>query len=589
MTHAEVAALSGSQRAQTSPSGREVAIVLLASGAIGFLFGALNATWQDALEPAQVLAGLVRYPVSTPVFVYSIKTWTIIHQILALAFQWGCSERTLAIALSGMTGMMSLQALAVFVLALCGDVTWAVVSSFFLLISNATLGGVTYPVLLMGAPHTYGIVGLSYGLLTIALLGAGRVRAGAVMLGFAPAVHLTLGLLCLFAVGLAFVIERRSAGRWIGSVWPYLVAGLAAALASALIQFMRHDIDLRQTAAGLRASAAFTHYWGQDHRRPFEIFGRGMLFVWASLVLSLCWLGPFRDDVPVPARFMLKILVAAALAGTVLSISYWLPPALVPNVLYALMPSRLLNLHVMTCMALIVGLAWRYRDDVWIQALLAAIVVGCSASAMANGQSAYSARLAIGVGGPALIALAGLRWLGIGTGAAPARVLHSLRRATLLAPAAALTFAILLSMQRVDDDMWGDRSNDVVYAAAASRAGLLLTAADIHRVQLHTRRPVLFDGGALDGLPYIPEAAGQVDTILRRVYGIDTFHDIPSNKDVGGLGPDTSLALWEGRTAAEWEHLAREFDFTDILTYSEWRLHLPVITRSSDYILYRVR
>ena len=92
---------------------------------------------------------------------------------------------------------------------------------------------------------------------------------------------------------------------------------------------------------------------------------------------------------------------------------------------------------------------------------------------------------------------------------------------------------------------------------------------------------MLLDGGALDGLPYIPEAATQVDTILQRVYGIDTIRDIPSNEDVGGLGPDTGLALWEGRTTAEWEQLARESDFTDILTSSEWRLHLPVITRST--------
>ena len=137
-------------------------------------------------------------------------------------------------------------------------------------------------------------------------------------------------------------------------------------------------------------------------------------------------------------------------------------------------------------------------------------------------------------------------------------------------------------------DAWSDRSNDLVYAAAANRAGLLLTAADIHLIQLQTRRPVLFDGGALDGLPYIPEAVTQADTILRRVYGIDTFNDVPSS-DLGMLSPEAGKALWETRTAAEWDDIAREFGVTDILTYAEWRLHLPVITSSTDYILYRVR
>ena len=473
-----------------------------------------------------------------------------------------------------------------FVLALCGDVPWAVLSSFFLFFSRAAAGGVTYPVLLMGAPYTYGIIGLSYLLLTIALIGAGRVRAGAVLLGFGPAVHLTLGVLGLLAVGIAALVEWRSARRWIGDVWPYFAAGLGAAFASALIQSLRHDINLHQAGAGLLASSSFTHFWGQDHRRPFAIFASAMWPVWINLGLSLFWLGPFKGDVPPAARRMLRILIAAALAGSLLSISYWLPPAVVPNVIYALMPSRLLNLHVMTCMALILGLAWRYSENIWIQALLAVIVIGCSALSVPSGDEWISARLGAGLGGPALVGLVGLERLGIVTGRAPAPVRKLLRRAVLLAPVAALTFTVPIALHHFNT--WRDASNDRVYAAAANRAGLLLTASNIHGIQLQTRRPVLLDGGGLDGLPYILEAAAQADTILRRVYGIDTFHDVPSG-EIGGLWPDAGKALWEARTAAEWNDVAREFGVTDILTYSGWRLHLLVITRSSDYILYRVR
>jgi len=37
---------------------------------IGFVLGALRErTWHDALEPAQVLAGLVRYPPENPVYI----------------------------------------------------------------------------------------------------------------------------------------------------------------------------------------------------------------------------------------------------------------------------------------------------------------------------------------------------------------------------------------------------------------------------------------------------------------------------------------------------------------------------------------
>jgi hypothetical protein len=37
--------------------------------------------WQDAVEPAQVIAGLVRYPPDNPVYQHSTRTWTLLHQI----------------------------------------------------------------------------------------------------------------------------------------------------------------------------------------------------------------------------------------------------------------------------------------------------------------------------------------------------------------------------------------------------------------------------------------------------------------------------------------------------------------------------
>src|SRR4051812_16940439 len=71
---------------------RDLLVVLASSGAVGFLLGELHPSWHDALEPAQVLAGLVRYPIPTPVYLYSVQTWTVIHQVLALALLAGLSE-----------------------------------------------------------------------------------------------------------------------------------------------------------------------------------------------------------------------------------------------------------------------------------------------------------------------------------------------------------------------------------------------------------------------------------------------------------------------------------------------------------------
>jgi hypothetical protein len=106
------------------------------------------------------------------------------------------------------------------------------------------------------------------------------------------------------------------------------------------------------------------------------------------------------------------------------------PAAVVPNVIYALMPSRLLNLNVMTWMALILGLAWRYSENVWIQALLAVIVVDArrfQCRAATNGSThAWAPSSAVSARRP----VDGLDRLGIVTGGA-LRQGQSLTRAIL--------------------------------------------------------------------------------------------------------------------------------------------------------------
>ena len=141
----EAARLEASAVEDAPPSGRQVIAVLLGSGAIGFLLGVLAyPSWQDALEPAQVLAGIVNYPLHNLVYLHSTRPLTALNQILALPLYAGVTERALALILSGATGMLSMQALGMVVLALSGDVLLATLAPFFILVTNSTVGGVTY-------------------------------------------------------------------------------------------------------------------------------------------------------------------------------------------------------------------------------------------------------------------------------------------------------------------------------------------------------------------------------------------------------------------------------------------------------------
>ena len=131
-----------------------------------------------------------------------------------------------------------------------------------------------------------------------------------------------------------------------------------------------------------------------------------------------------------------------------------------------------------------------------------------------------------------------------------------------------------------------EHRNDGLFAAATGRPGLPLTARDLHLVQLRTRRPVLLDGGALDALLYVPDAAPETDRILQRVYGT-TLASLQQSHE-GFLRGEVGEALWQARTPAEWQDIAQAFGVTDVLTDSGWTLQLPVLASSTDFVLYEI-
>jgi hypothetical protein len=139
-------------------------------------------------------------------------------------------------------------------------------------------------------------------------------------------------------------------------------------------------------------------------------------------------------------------------------------------------------------------------------------------------------------------------------------------------------------------DWLADRTNDAFLEQVGAGAGLLLTAGDLSLIQLRTRRPVLLDGGGLDGLNYAPGTAPVMARIVHEVYGekLDEPSRAIQRQRPSALLPDTGKQLWRERTPADWRRLAAEFGFTEILVPSDWELALPRVAEGSEFALYRV-
>jgi hypothetical protein len=567
--------------------------VLLVSGILGFGFGMLRfPTWQVAVETAQVVAGLVKYPAGNPFYVYHTKLWTVLHQMCALLLLSGVSEITLSRLVSGLVGMVSFQALSLFVYALSADAALAIGSMIVIFLSNVTDRGAVYPVLLMNTSHTYGALGLSTIVLVVALFGAGCYRTAGFLLGLSPAVHPSLGAWLWLTTALCFVWDFRNLRDELRPASKYFLAGCAVTAASLLVQLLFiYDVPQADAAASARYFSAFVAFW-DPHRQPLPLITGASVLNVGALALAATWLVAFRDGLPRPAIFVLRfVLVCAGLSLAFVCVS-WIPPDRLPAVLLILMPSRLLNFNVMVFAALLVGLLGAYRGrfgSEWLTAgLLGGLLVASRSKLwkllpLPDSLAWFDPMLILASASIGVVCVAAFTSNQRGTG----RVTNMFRIAALGALPVAVPLIWLFSPPRPVD--FRNQSNDAFFATiAAEPNGLLLTGGSLHLIQLTTRRPVLLDGGGLDTLPYALEAAPEMQRILRDVYDIDLLNPPADAKGTGSVPDDVNKVTWKRYSREKWQQIGRTWNVTQVVTHRDWSLDLPLAAENDWLRLYQI-
>lgn len=587
-----------------------LARVLGLSGALGFLLGAsAYATWQVAVETGQVLAGLVDYPPTNPFYLYHTKLWTLTNQAGLVLLRLGLSEIAVCILYSGLLGMVSFQALSAVTLAFSRDERMALGSPLVVLLTGAASFGVSYPVYLMGASHTYGVLSLSLALLTAALFACEEYKAGSILLGLAPAVHASVGLWLWTIVFVCFLGDRS---LW-EPLWKsvrYLLVGVGLTAASGAVHLLviYHPGKVARDVAS-RYLVSFINLW-DGHRSPVELHHPGVYLNVGVMALSLLWLTLFRRDVPGGSRFLLRFFLASGVLGLLAMVLSWRPPDMLPASLLVLMPNRLLNLNVLAGAAFLIGLLAAYPNRGWALAGLVGLLAGLMGAEKSQlwalqGEPKKPLPLEI----DPLLVMAACSLALLAAAAAPRREPGSSSdrpgllpgrwkqagQFLLLSAAVMALVTSLTSWNAARLDVWDrmklefrDWTNDDLLAKVARGKGLLLTAADLHLIQLRTRRPVLLDGGGLDMLPYVPEAGPEMDQILREVYGIDFFDPPHGMKRQGVIPWPASERVWRRRLQGDWSRIRKKFGVTEVLAFPGWKLRLPVVMENDEFVLYRI-
>lgn len=351
---------------------------LSAMALLGIVMGILCPSIQVAVEPAQVLAGIVEYPRDNPFYIYQAKVWTILHQVTAVWLWLGMSDDMAFRILScvgpfaGMLGMaLVVRAVAPAHMMIC------VIPLFAFQIARGW--GMNYPVLFAGAPHTYGLVGSQTVMLCLGLFAAGRPKLGAALLGVLPAIHPSLGVWAGLVIATGYAWHVR--GRWRRMV-PLLLpfgCGCLVTVISLTIHFgFFADVPSISAEEASIYHRAWIEHW-DGHRKPLSWLKPQNAVLLSGFILSLAWLCCYRRKMTRNGAFILRVVfVAFAIGIPAVAITH-ISPERVPVIAVALMPTRPLNISVVLYPLLLMGFIWHFRRTVVVPAWLF-LIVGLAAT-----------------------------------------------------------------------------------------------------------------------------------------------------------------------------------------------------------------
>ncbi len=628
------------------PEKQQLIILLAVMGIIGLFLGLLQPNLQLAVEQGQVLAGTVSYPPDNPYYMYQVNAWNLWGQLAGLGLYLGLSELVVSLIFSGLAGIIFFWGAGLWAFTFSKDIRIAVLTPLFLKFIHDTLrfefGGwaFNYPIMLMGHPHTYGMLGFLFVFLVYPLIANDRYKWAFFLLGMIPAFHLSLGFWAALSVFAAMLWDWKK----LVSNLKYVLIGYGLCVVSFLWQRLAYPIDRLESSVAATYLDPYLAYWDGHRYGPLLFPAFGIIVVASVVLVGVMGLLLPKLNLSKGEKFLLRsvvIITGMAVGATLVS---QLPLPYV-NKISVLLPSRFLNIISLSYVPIFLGLMWQYREapemrlilplsllilalfyinvlpPFWtgIMLIIYSLVLPLVIIKRRKFQIrtltlffvAYVAFVTLIFWGIEILdkAVINLLTFIVASGLIifwkRTAIIEKKRTSLNLKFGRVSEFTTLLSLVVIAGAViWGITESfkerlpaiypvqyDPVLEKVSEGEGLLLISSDDQRyLQLRTGRAVLMEPGALDMLPYSVSSAPAVARILDDIYGIDYFNPPVETRHKGYLAPlDSVQELWAARTSEEWSDLAQQYGFTQVLTSADWELQLPVVIRDDDTALYEIQ
>lgn len=589
------------------------ATTIVGATAIGLWCGFNNITYQVCTETGMVLAGMIKYPPEIPFYLYNIKVYSLINQLCAGLIFLSFSPNFVNILVSVLLAVVSSLALSLLIFALNRNLYVSLFGLCMIINMQLTGAGIVYPILLYGTTHTYGVLGLSFMLLTVSLYGCRKYRVALLCTGIMPSIHPSWGCFLAIVIVIAISINFFFFLHLVKKYWKYFAIGFGLSIISLMIQlyWMRElpqiDNELRETYL-----KAFIKYWDY-HRHQYDFTNKNNFFAVYTACIAIASLFLLRHKTGV--RFLLTILTVATFCGF---IGAWITLQRIEDVPVAFliaMPGRYINFSILAYPALLIAIlsSKQLYSKKWSMYVFAIVFIYCF------DRYGYLIPLqfnlfiyALGI--PlhffikfkilCLIIFMGMTSyiiVSLRRTRLPLKIRNAISRVDLrlsLVIAIILLFILPASMGIARSAIRGnsikgikipqDCSNDPFFKKVSEDNGVLLNTDDGGLISLKTRRPIFFDMAALDAFPMTTETAKQLERFMVDVYGVSILKPPPILGNKGVLAGELHKELWISRTKEEWKKLGKDFNFTGVIVPAHWNLNLQLVAISSSSKYYKI-
>ena len=407
--------------------------------------------------------------------------------------------------------------------------------------------------LILRTEHTFGQTGIILTVLILTMLTYNKYRWALFLLGIQYGIHAAWAFWSTLLLITFLYFQRRKIPTKL--ICKYTLSLLAGSLATVTI-FTFHKFLLPNSSYDFQSESnnligIYLKFWDYHRNRPFDLYS---IFCSVVLVVLLLLFANFTKKSFSQLATLNTTIAISSLISTLLYVlnDGWLKNNFVP--LSLLMPGRFMNFHALFALPLII-INLNYCMSLFKRKI--------------NLTDYYLSSISIVMFPPILVLY--LYFFTDHLQKIPFQLRNSVTN-------------VYNSEAEYCEDLNKDDKH-ILTSGISSRL-----------IPINCKRSIILDSHTIDFIPYLPKGVIELKNLTEQLYGID-FDDPRVSFQIAGqdftksgaIPPEVIKPFWEMRTLSDWNLLACKYDFSNIVTPSNYEITLPIIFSDNNITIFEVK